>query len=67
MAPINIQIKYNCENCRFADEYGNNCKHGLLFPVLLLMNRMETCPNWECLTKRQLEERAEQSRENKHN
>ena len=29
-----------------ADEYGNGCKHGLLFPVLLVIANKRECPNY---------------------
>lgn len=45
-----------CEDCRFANGHGQNCKHGLLFPVLALMAGYERCPNFENKTREQLEE-----------
>lgn len=37
MSAFNINTYYGCEACEAANEYGNGCKHGLLFPVLLVM------------------------------
>lgn len=36
MAAYNINGR--CESCTFADSYGRACKHGLLFPVLVMMS-----------------------------
>jgi hypothetical protein len=56
MAAYNINGR--CENCTFADSYGRACKHGLLFPVLVMMSfgNMWKCPNFQQKTKEQLEE-----------
>lgn len=44
----NIQIMYGCENCKEAsDSHGRGCKCGLMFPVLLLLSGMTSCPNYE--------------------
>lgn len=56
MAARDIQIMYRCEDCRYADEYGRSCQHGLLFPILLLMAVKQTCPNFENKTTEQIEE-----------
>ncbi len=56
MAVGDIHIMYRCEDCKFADEYGRSCQHGLLFPVLLLMAGKRQCPNFEGKTREQLEE-----------
>lgn len=37
MAALNINEYYGCFSCEAADEHGNGCRHGLLFPVLLAM------------------------------
>ena len=45
-----------CEDCRFANEHGQGCKYGLLFPVLALMAGYERCPNFKGKTREQIEE-----------
>ena len=59
MAQWNIQDKYQCYHCKSAsDIYGRDCKHGMLFPLLLLIGGNETCPNYELDTgkiKQQIE------------
>ena len=56
MAAYNINGR--CESCTFADSYGRDCKHGLLFPILSMMSHgnMNDCPNYEKKTLEQLEE-----------
>lgn len=56
MAAGNIHIMYSCYNCRYADEYGRSCQHGLLFPILLLLSGNPSCPNFENKTTEQIEE-----------
>lgn len=56
MAGRDIHIMFRCDDCRYADEYGRSCRHGLLFPVLLLMAGKEKCPNFENKTTEQIEE-----------
>lgn len=58
MAAYNINGR--CESCTFADSYGRACKHGLLFPVLVMMSfgNMWKCPNFQQKTKEQLEEQC---------
>lgn len=47
-ATVCIQDKYLCYKCKSArDIYGRSCKHGMLFPVFLLMANMGECPNFE--------------------
>lgn len=46
MAAGNVNILVGCENCKFADEWGRNCKYGLMFPVMVIMSDGE-CPNFE--------------------
>ena len=47
-AVVNIQSCYGCERCKSAsDIYGRSCKHGLLFPVGLMLANMTSCPNYE--------------------
>lgn len=41
MAALNINEYYGCFSCEAADEHGNGCRHGLLFPVLLAMETRE--------------------------
>lgn len=52
-ATVCIQDKYMCYKCKSAgDIYGRSCKHGMLFPVGLLMANMSECPNFELDKKR---------------
>lgn len=37
MNAFDINTYYGCKTCEAADKYGNGCKHGLLFPVMLVM------------------------------
>lgn len=53
---INVNFQMGCEDCRFANEHGQDCKHGLLFPVLALMAGYDRCPNFEKKTREQIEE-----------
>lgn len=47
-ATMCIQDKYRCYECKSADDiYGRGCRHGLLFPVGLLLANMTECPNYE--------------------
>lgn len=42
-----IQDILKCDSCKFSsDMYGRNCKHGMLFPLLLIMGNKEECPNY---------------------
>lgn len=44
----NIQTMYGCESCKEAsDSQGRGCKCGLMFPILLFLNGMTSCPNFE--------------------
>lgn len=47
MAALNINTRYNCETCEAADKYGRECRHGLLFPLLLIMTKANDCPNYK--------------------
>ena len=47
MAALNINTRYNCETCEAADKYGRGCRHGLLFPLLLIMTKASDCPNYK--------------------
>lgn len=47
MAALNINTYYNCETCEAADKYGRGCRHGLLFPLLLIMTKANDCPNYK--------------------
>lgn len=52
MAHCNIQDHFQCFQCKSAaDIYGRECKHGMLFPLLLLIGCNETCPNYELDTE----------------
>lgn len=43
-----VQDIYKCDSCKSAeDEFGRGCKHGMLFPLLLLMGNCERCMNYE--------------------
>lgn len=43
-----VQDMYGCYRCKSAsDIYGRGCKHGLLFPLLLVMANKDKCPNYE--------------------
>ena len=43
-----IQDIYQCNTCKSAlDENGRNCRHGMLFPLLLLMGNFDRCMNYE--------------------
>lgn len=43
-----VQDIFKCDTCKSAsDEYGRNCKHGMLFPLLLLMSEQTKCVNYE--------------------
>lgn len=48
MTICSVQDLYRCDQCKSAsDEYGRMCKHGALFPLLLVMGNQRTCPNYE--------------------
>ena len=51
MSAFNINEYYGCKTCEAADEYGNGCRHGLLFPVLLAMSNQQECPNYRFKNK----------------
>lgn len=55
-ATLNINWYIGCEDCTFADAYGRDCKHGALFPVLLLMANKKECPNFQKKTTEQIQE-----------
>ena len=43
-----VQDIYRCDTCKSAsDEYGRGCKHGVLFPLLLVMANSRKCENYE--------------------
>lgn len=43
-----VQDIYRCDTCKSAsDEYGRGCKHGLLFPLFLVMTNSRKCENYE--------------------
>lgn len=52
MAALNIITYYGCETCEAADKYGNGCKYGLMFPVLLIMAKANQCPNYKLKKQR---------------
>lgn len=48
MSIVCVQDIYRCDTCKSAtDEYGRGCKHGMLFPLLLLMSEQTKCVNYE--------------------
>ena len=48
-----IQDIYHCDTCKSAlDEHGRNCRHGMLFPLLLLMGNFKKCMNYEFDTEK---------------
>ena len=48
-----IQDIYHCDTCNSAlDEHGRNCRHGMLFPLLLLMGNIKKCMNYEFDTEK---------------
>ena len=48
MSTACIQDIYRCDTCKSAsDEYGRGCKHGDLFPLLLVMGNFQKCDNYE--------------------
>ena len=48
MAALTINEYYGCSTCKSASTiYGQGCKHGLLFPVVLIMSNRRNCPNYE--------------------
>ncbi len=55
-ATVNINWRMGCEDCCYANEHGQDCKHGLLFPVLAMIAGYERCPNFENKTSEQIEE-----------
>lgn len=56
MTAGSVNLLMGCEDCRFANERGQDCKHGLLFPVLALMAGCGRCPNFEEKTRDQIDE-----------
>lgn len=39
---------YRCDSCKAAsDEFGRGCKHGMLFPLMLIMGNFTECMNYE--------------------
>lgn len=59
MAVANINLTMGCENFKYADAFGRDCKHGLMFPILALMAGYKECPNYEKKSLKQLQERYE--------
>lgn len=51
MGALNINAYYGCASCEAAYKYGNGCKHGLMFPVLLMMANVNQCPNYRFINK----------------
>ena len=44
MGAFNINTYYGCSDCEAADEHGNGCKHGLLFPCAPDNGKQEKVP-----------------------
>lgn len=55
-------VNQHCEDCTFADSFGRSCKHGMLFPLLVLMKYGDVykCPNFEKKTIEQFKEQIAQ-------
>ena len=55
-------VNQHCEDCRYADAFGTSCKHGLLFPlmVLIIYGDVYKCPNYEKKTIEQINEQIAQ-------
>ena len=51
MAAFNIKTYYGCETCEAADKYGNGCKYGIMFPVMLTMAQANKCSNYKFKNK----------------
>ena len=48
MATKSIDKKKTCDSCKAAsDELGRGCKHGMLFPLMLIMGNFTECMNYE--------------------
>mgnify|MGYP000189337997 CR=1 FL=1 len=47
-AIVTVQDIYRCDSCKAAsDELGRGCKHGMLFPLMLIMGNFTECMNYE--------------------
>ncbi|WP_229051031.1 hypothetical protein [Phocaeicola vulgatus] len=45
---VTVQDIYRCDSCKAAsDEFGRGCKHGMLFPLILIMGNFKKCMNYE--------------------
>lgn len=45
---VTVQDIYRCDSCKAAsDEFGRGCKHGMLFPLMLIMGNFTECMNYE--------------------
>lgn len=51
MGAFNINEYYGCLTCESADEHGNGCKNGLLFPVFLVMSNRRSYPKYKFQNK----------------
>lgn len=50
MAIVTVQDIYRCDSCKAAsDEFGRGCKHGMLFPLMLIMGNFTECMNYDIL------------------
>ena len=48
MEIVTVQDIYRCDSCKAAsDEFGRGCKHGMLFPLMLIMGNFTECMNYE--------------------
>lgn len=55
MNAVNVNLVVRCVDCTFADAFGRSCKHGLLVPLVVLMNGIE-CPNFKFKSQEQIKD-----------
>lgn len=68
MSTICIQDLLGCYKCKSAaDIYGRGCKHGLMFPIVLIMAGKDKCPNFEFDLDKVKEQLSTMETENKGN
>lgn len=66
MAIASINDIVGCYDCKHADQYGRDCKYGLMFPVMLAMAGSSKCPNFKRKTTEQIEEQIKHESEVKN-
>jgi hypothetical protein len=62
-------VNGRCEDCTFADAFGRSCQHGMLFPVMVLIEfgDLYQCPNFQKKNAEQLQEQIRlKNNENKY-